>query len=349
MVAASGKSSARACPGGGASSGRSTPALLRFVGREPGVAARAGEDGDASPAWARPRLSHRPGKLEQLVRVGGPGAPGLLDQRAKDPLVTGERAGVCRGGPGAGRRRTDLKHRNPGLALRAFGQSTGELGAVPIGLEEHGNRSDAVRLREGRQPIARVEHRLVAGRDERVEADPAARADRVDRDVAALRDHRHAAGLEDRYRVAPQRCAGADGDHAVAVRAADGEADVERLRAQLGLELAAGIDLTEARGEHDRAAATPRGDLPDQWRHAGGRNRDHDRVHGLRQIGDGRHARMPVDLGPLGVDPVDRSRESGPGEVGVDGVGVGARAGRWRRRRRPSVAAAMASDRWRVQ
>ena len=84
-----------------ASSGSSTPAALRLVGGEPRVAARAGEHRDPRAARAGARLGQHARELEQLVRVGRPGAARLLDQSAENALVAGERAGVRGGGAGA--------------------------------------------------------------------------------------------------------------------------------------------------------------------------------------------------------------------------------------------------------
>ncbi len=50
-------------------------------------------------------------------------------------------------------------------------------------------------------------------------------------------------------------------------------------------------DLGEPGGEDDRAAAAARGRLGDHRRHPGRRDRDHDRVHRLWQLGDRGHAR----------------------------------------------------------
>ena len=66
----------------------------------------------------------------------------------------------------------------------------GERRAVVVGLQEERHRSQPVALGQRRQPVARRADRLVAGRDHRVPADPASGAERVDADVAALRDHR---------------------------------------------------------------------------------------------------------------------------------------------------------------
>ena len=86
----------RAARGSRGASGRQVdPEPLRLVGGEPRVAARAGEHREAAvAARPRPRLGQRPGELEQLVRIGGPGGARLLDQRPEHPLVAGERAGV---------------------------------------------------------------------------------------------------------------------------------------------------------------------------------------------------------------------------------------------------------------
>ena len=179
------------------------------VGGDPGVPARAGEHGEAAvAARARPGLGQRARELEQLVRVARPCGAGLLDQRPEDAVVAGQRAGVRGGGPGPGGRLSHLQHRDPDLALGAARQRLRELDAIAVGLEEHRDRADAVELADRSQPIARLANRLVAGRDDRVPAGAALRAERVDGDVAALRDHRHRAGLECVDRVTPHPGAG---------------------------------------------------------------------------------------------------------------------------------------------
>ena len=164
--------------------------------------------------------------------------------------------------------RTDLEHRDPDPALGAVGQSAGELRAVAVGLEEQGDRADAVRSRERRQPVARVEHRLVAGRDHGVEADAAARAERVDGDVAALGDHRHAAGLERAGTESPHSGArAATATTPLPFGPQTGSPASSAACAKLGLELAAGIDLAEARRRSTIAPPQPRAAIsPDQRR-----------------------------------------------------------------------------------
>ncbi len=187
---------------------------------------------------------------------------------------------------------------------------------------------------QGAEPVARVADRLVAGRDDGVEADPAPRAERVDGDVAALGDHRDAPGPQRLDRVAPQRGAGVEADDAVAVRPADGQGAGERRLAQLALEPAAGLDLAEAGGDDDRAAAAERRRLGDHRGDPGGRDRDGDRVDGARAA-----RRAPARRGPRGS-----ARGSGslprprPRSRAARGCAAAcrrrSRRGRWRRRPR---------------
>ena len=103
------------------------------------------------------------------------------------------RPGVGRRGARAGLRGARLQHRDADAALGAARQRLGEPLAVAVLLQEHRDRAHSVALAEGGEPVARVERRLVAGGEDRVVPDPPSGAERVDGDVPALRDHRHAA------------------------------------------------------------------------------------------------------------------------------------------------------------
>ena len=196
---------------------------LGLVGAEPRVAARAGEDGQAAAARPGAADGERLRELEQLVRVGRPRRAGLLHERAEDAVVAGHRARVRGGGRRADRRRADLQHRDRDAGVRARRQRLAQARAVAVVLDQ---QRDRAHLRLGGQVlevVRRRQHRLVPARDRGVQPQPAPGRERVDGEVAALRDERHVARLLRHERVAPQRRAGVERDQAVAVGAADGQ------------------------------------------------------------------------------------------------------------------------------
>ncbi len=204
---------------------------LGLVGAEAGVAAGAGEDGQAAPARPGAADRERLGELEQLVRVGRPRRAGLLDERAEHAVVAGDRARVRRRGGGADGGGADLQHRDPDARVRAGRERVAQAGAVAGVLDQQRDRAD---LRLGGQVlevVRRGQHRLVAARDRRVQPQTPAGRERVDGEVAALRHERDVARLLRHERVAPERRAGVERDEAVAVGAADGERVAERRRA----------------------------------------------------------------------------------------------------------------------
>ena len=202
-----------------------TPSSSREVGGDARVAARAGHHRDARPERrAAPRRAghgERLRQLEQLVRVARPRGAGLLDQRAEDPLVAGDRAGVRLRRGGARLRGAGLQHRDADPGARAALERRAPALAVAVGLEVERDRAHAVELGDRVEPVRRLEHRLVAARDDRVQPQAAARGERVDGDVAALRDQRDRPGLARRDHVAPERHPRGQRDDPVAVRPAD--------------------------------------------------------------------------------------------------------------------------------
>ena len=166
-----------------------------LVGGDARVAARAGQDREAAVA-ARPgpRLGQNAGELQQLVRVVRP-------RRRRPPrpgrgTPAGRRRPLrCAPRPPARRPRRrptfSTATRTPRSAQRA--SASARRSPSPSSSRNIATERTPVALADRRQPVAGVEHRLVAGGEDRVVADPAARAERVDGDVAALGDHRHAA------------------------------------------------------------------------------------------------------------------------------------------------------------
>ncbi len=98
-----------------------------LVGGDAGVAARAGQDREPAVA-PRPGapLGQNPGELQQLVRIRGPDAAGLLDQGAEHPLVARDRARVRGGGPRPRLGGAHLQHRHPDITLGAARERLGK-------------------------------------------------------------------------------------------------------------------------------------------------------------------------------------------------------------------------------
>ena len=298
--------------GAGVELGEAQAGLFGLIGGNAGITARAGEDGQTGSrdpgllegfadgavgkhfgaeefrieaARARFRFGQDTGDFQEFMRIGRPGGTGILDQGAEDLLVAGDRSGVGGGGSLAGGRAADLEHGDADLAFGAVGQPVGQLRPVAVGLLEEGHGPDPFEAGDRLEPVAGVEHRLVSGRDDRVETQVALRADRVHRDVAGLGDHRHPAGGETgREGVAPEWRPVTEADHPVAVRAAKGEVRRGRDFLQLGFELLAGRRLAETGRDHDRPAATGFDRLPDRADHSRGGHRDHDRIDRSGQV-----------------------------------------------------------------
>ena len=105
--------------------------------------------------------------------------------------------------PGA--RGARLEHGDADARVRAALQRRAPARAVAVGLQVQRDRAHAVALGDRGEEVRGVEHRLVAARDDRVQPQPAPRGERVDGDVAALRDQRDRARLARHEHVAPQR------------------------------------------------------------------------------------------------------------------------------------------------
>ena len=233
-------------------------------------------------------------------------------------------------------RAAGLEHGDADVRRRGLLQRRAPARAVTVGLEVERDGADTSTRAEGFEEVGRVEDRLVAAGDDRVQPQPAPRGERVDRDVPGLRDQRDRAGLARLDRVAPERDAVRQRDDPVPVRAAHGSPFRRAASARLQLGLAR---LGEPRREHDRSAAAQRpARATIVWR-VGGRDRHHDRVRCLRQVLERRDTRArrarrrasgsprnapaepeplqvqerlsPVGAGPLGgADHRDRPRAS---------------------------------------
>ena len=280
----------------------------------------------AVPEPARRAHGEGLGELEQVVDVGRPCRARLLHEGAEDAVVPGHRSRV-RGRRGrAGSRRPDLEHRDADPGVGAGGERVAQPCAVTVGFDEQRDRSHAFDAREVLHPVRRRDDRLVAGRDRRVQPQPTPGGERVDDEVAALRDQRDVTRLRCRQRVAPQRRPRVQRDQPVAVRPADRQREAVRRRAQLLLELDAHGALAEAGAVDHRAAASQPPRFLDDRRNRGRRDRDDDRVRRRREIGQRRKARQPVDGRAARVDAPDLAGEAEPLQVQQRLGGVGVRA-----------------------
>ena len=271
------------------------------------------------------------------MHVLGPRAARLLDERAEDTLVARDRAGVGGRGGRAGGARADLEDGDADPALRRPRERRGERGPIAVGLQEERDRAHLVLLDERREQVGGGDQRLVADRGDGVEPQPAVDGERVDGDIAALRDQRHPARGPRAQRVAPERRAGVEGDEPVAVRAE--QRHVAGRRAQLVLQRAL-AGLREPGREDDGGAAAPLARGAHDRGHAGRRDRDRDHVDRLGQMLQLGHARPPVDLAA--------GRVHAPYRTGGSRAPPGCAASRrrrrpgapWRRRPRSSADAA---------
>ena len=254
-----------------------------------------------------------------------PGGAGLLHQRAEGGVVAGHRAGVRRGGARPGRGGADLEHRDADAGVGAQRQRLAQPRAVAVALQEERDRAHALALGERVQPVAGVDDRLVAARDHGVQAQAAARRQRVDGDVAALRDDRHVAGLA---RARARRPTAPRGRGSATIPSQLGPHTGRSwrsaaVRSAACRRVAVGR-LAEARRVDDGAAAPARAGLVDHLGHARRGDGDDDRVDGLGQVGHGRHARAPVHAPARRVHAPHAPAEADAPEVAQRLVGVGA-------------------------
>ncbi len=147
--------------------------VLRDVGRDARVAARAGHHGDARGAHGPALDGERLRQLEQLVRVACPRGPGLLDERPEDALIPRDGAGVGLRGGGARGRRAGLQQRDADTGARAALERLAPAPAVAVVLQVQRDRAHAVGLRERQQVVLGPEHGLVAAGDDGVQPQPA--------------------------------------------------------------------------------------------------------------------------------------------------------------------------------
>ena len=252
-------------------------------------------------------------------------APASCDQRAEGGVVAGHRARVRRGRARPGRGGADLEHRDADAGVGAQRERLAQPRAVAVALQEERDRAHALALGEGVQPVAGVDDRLVAARDHGVQAQAAARRQRVDRDVAALRDRRRRGRPRAGTSASPHSAARS---WKATIPSQLGPQTGRSWRcgrgAQGGLQALAVGRLAEARGVDDGAAAPARAGLLDHLGHARGGDGDDDRVDGLGQVGHGGHAGAPVDAPARRVHAPHAPAEAGAPEVAQRLVGVGA-------------------------
>ena len=188
-------------------------------------------------------------------------APPASSTSARKTRWSPASAPVCAAAARApGLRGADLEHRDADPALGAARQRLGERRAVAVGLEEHRDRADPVALASAASQSLASSTAWLPVEISGVEADPAARAERVDGDVAALRDHRHPARVA---AARPSRPTSAPATRPRRSRCRSGRRPAGRPRAPPRAARRSSprpvLDLAEAGREHDRAAAAARG------------------------------------------------------------------------------------------
>jgi hypothetical protein len=196
---------------------------------------------------------------------------------------------------------TDLQHDDRHAGLGAGGQPLAQPRPAVV-LEIQRDRADAGLIGEELEVFGGRHDRLVATRDHRVKAQTASRRECIDGDVAALGDERHRPRLGRGERVAPQRDAVPRRHDAIAVGSADRQPMPCRGGEQLAVELHALGNLGEAGADHNCPTAASGARLLNHLGHAGGRDRNDQRVDRYRQIGDRRHARDAAHLVAARVD-----------------------------------------------
>ena len=127
---------------------------------------------------------------------------------------------------------------------------------VAVLLEEQRDRAHPLERGDGLDPVGGVDHRLVPGRDDGVEADPPAHPEGVDGDVAALgdqRDRRRPGGA----RPSRPRAASATATETTPLQFGPqtGRPPASAIAVSSRSSSRPGLDLAEPGGEDDRAAA----------------------------------------------------------------------------------------------
>jgi hypothetical protein len=249
------------------------------------------------------------------VGVVRPGGAALLEERAEDALVARDGARVRLGGGGARGGRAGLEHRDAHAGARAALERGAPALAVAVVLDVERDAADAVALGDRGDEAGGVGRGLVAARHDRVQAEPAAGGERVDGDIAALGDERDRAGLARLEHVAPERHAVRQRHDPVAVGPAHGHpaGGGHERRLQVAV-----VRLGEARGEHDRAAATELAGLGDDLSSGARGQRDDDRVRRLRQrVERGKRAHAVHDRAAR-VDRIHAARIREPRKIEQD-------------------------------
>ena len=301
----------------------------------------------AAPRRPRPRLGEDASQLEQLVRDRGPRPRRPPRPGPGRPAGRPATAPVCAAAasaPAAEAPTLSTATPTPRSAQRA--SDSASRAPSPSSSRNRATERTPSPRRERPRASRGVEHRLVAGRDERVEVDPAPGADRVDGEVPALGDHRHGARARSSGTESPQSGARAATEMTPLPLGPQSGSPPARATSRSSRSSSRPVwRLAEARGEDDRAAAAALGRLGEGRRDLGRGDREDHRVDRLREVRRRRarnRGRAPCSGSGGRPRPARRSR---PARGCAGRCRRRSPAGRSRRPPPPSAAPAAGPDR----
>ena len=310
----------------GAEVGDLEPGVLGEVGEQGAGAAGGSQHGDAAAlGQARGRQQRR--RLDQLLGAADPDDALLPEDGVHHPVLEGEGSGVGDRRAGPRRRPADLEHhqRLP-QRKRALGNGQEAVG-VADPLQQRADDCGARLVEQEVDEVVRVEHRLVAARDQVGEPDRTVlgEAVEVEQHRAALGEQADPPGHEGRRH---RQTVG--GDTARVVDEAEAIGALERDAAPLALidegTLQLGSDtagLAVAGGEQDGAPDPGRGEVVDNARHGVGARHHVGAVDRLADRADAGVAGQP-ELGLVAwVDEVDAALVAVQAQVADQGRAPG--------------------------
>ena len=285
---------------------------LAQIGHERSLAARAAERTHA-PAGECPPGVQQLQRLEQLGQVVHLRDAEAIEQRRIERGRSRERARVagrelsseCRVAGLQG----DQRHTARECSLRRGGKGGNVAQAFDVQADGTDSRVAAERIDEvmevGAGGIAECGHAS--------ERQMPTLHGEVERDVAALGEHRHAAAVDRKtltaMAVGPQSSSVEVVEQTVAVGPEEGHAagGVEQLTLQIGTRFA---DLGESRGVADGAARATRRQVGNECDRRLGTHRNETRIRGDRQLGRAAHAAHALDRLATWVDGVELAIEA---------------------------------------